>query len=112
MSREAGLGYGQWLHGEAVGAGMVMAAELSKQLGGIDVAMQQRIVSLIRRAELPVVPPDWPVQEYLSWMSHDKKAKSGKVRYVVLRSMGDADTQPVDEKMIARVIQKAIASTP
>lgn len=109
---EAGLGYGQWLHGEAVGAGMVMAAELSKQLGGIDVAMQQRIVSLIRRAELPVVPPDWPVQEYLSWMSHDKKAKSGKVRYVVLRSMGDADTQPVDEKMIARVIQKAIASTP
>lgn len=109
---EAGLGYGKWLHGEAVGCGMVLAADLSRRLGGITVETQQRIDRLISRARLPVVPPSWPVADYLSWISHDKKAKSGKVRYVVLRSMGHADMQAVDDAEISDVIQKAIASVP
>ncbi len=107
---EAGLGYGKWLHGEAVGCGMVLAADLSRRLGGITVEMQDRITRLIARANLPTVPPDWPASEYLSWISHDKKSKAGKVRYVVLRSMGNADMQAVDDDEIIKVIQKAIAS--
>jgi 3-dehydroquinate synthase len=107
---EAGLGFGKWLHGEAVGCGMVLAADLSRRLGGITPGTCDRICRLIARAKLPTVPPNWPAAEYLSWISHDKKAKSGKVRYVVLRSMGDADLQAVDDAEISDVIQKAIAS--
>lgn len=106
---EAGLGYGKWLHGEAVGCGMVLAADLSRRLGGISDQTQQRITALIAQAGLPVVPPKWTLAEYISWISHDKKAKSGKVRYVVLRSMGHADTQAVDDAVVAEVIEKAIA---
>jgi 3-dehydroquinate synthase len=107
---EAGLGFGKWLHGEAVGCGMVLAAELSCRLGGITPDTYARIRRLVARANLPVIPPNWPAADYLSWISHDKKAKSGKVRYVVLRSMGDADLQAVDDAEISDVIQKAIAS--
>ncbi len=107
---EAGLGYGQWLHGEAVGCGMVLAADLSRRLGGIGLEDQQRITRLIARAKLPIVPPHWPAKDYLDWMSHDKKAKSGRVRYVVLRSMGHADTQVVDENLVTEVLEKGIAS--
>ncbi|MBU3724498.1 MAG: 3-dehydroquinate synthase [Burkholderiaceae bacterium] len=107
---EAGLGYGQWLHGEAVGCGMVLAADLSCRLGGISLAQQERITRLIARAKLPTVPPNWPASVYLDWMSHDKKAKSGQVRYVVLRSMGHAETQAVDENLVTEVLEKAIAS--
>ena len=76
---EAGLGFGSWLHGEAVGCGMVLASDLSCRLGGLATAMRDRIVNLIRRARLPVMPPDWPADTYLEWMSHDKKSKGGHV---------------------------------
>ena len=107
---EAGLGYGEWLHGEAVGCGMVLAADLSRRLGGITAEEQQRITRLIARAKLPVVPPNWPAKDYLEWMSHDKKAQSGRVRYVVLRSMGQAETQAVDAQLVTEVLEKGIAS--
>ena len=106
---EAGLGYGKWLHGEAVGCGMVIAANLSRELGGLSSEMVSRIVVLIEKAGLPIRPPRWPVKDYLEWMSHDKKSKSGKVRYVVLRSMGSAQTQIVDDGLISKVLEKAIA---
>jgi 3-dehydroquinate synthase len=106
---EAGLGYGKWLHGEAVGCGMVIAANLSKELGGLSSEMVSRIVALIQRAALPIRPPRWPAKDYLEWMSHDKKSKSGKIRYVVLRSMGSAQTQIVDDGLISKVLEKAIA---
>lgn len=108
---EAGLGFGTWLHGEAVGCGMVLASDLSQRLGGIDAAMRDRIVALIARAKLPVDPPDWPAQQYLQWMSHDKKSKAGRVRYVVLRSMGEATIEPVDDALVTEVLQKAIATS-
>ena len=107
---EAGLGFGTWLHGEAVGCGMVLASDLSQRLGGIDAAMRDRVVELIARARLPVNPPDWPAQAYLEWMAHDKKSKAGRIRYVVLRSMGQATMQPVDDLLVTEVLQKAIAS--
>ena len=107
---EAGLGFGSWLHGEAVGCGMVLAADLSRRLGGITAEQQQRIVRLVARAGLPISPPNWPAARYLELMSHDKKAQSGRIRYVVLRSMGAAETSAVESELITEVLEKAIAS--
>ena len=73
--------------------------------------MRDRVVALIARARLPVNPPDWPAQAYLEWMAHDKKSKAGHIRYVVLRSMGQATMQPVDDLLVTEVLQKAIASS-
>ena len=87
---EAGLGYGEWLHGEAVGAGMAIAAELSNRLGWLGVADRERIRALLRRAGLPLVPPNFGVARYLDLMSHDKKVTAGKLRLVLLRRIGEA----------------------
>ena len=104
---EAGMGYGQWLHGEAVGCGMVMAACLSEQLGQLAVADRDRIRRLVAAAGLPVVPPDWSSEAYLAWMSHDKKAAAGQVRYIVLKGLGDATLQPVPSPVVAQAIAQS-----
>lgn len=106
---EVGYGYGKWLHGEAVGCGMVMAAQLSNQLGAISEKDVSRIKTLVTRAGLPTKAPNWSADDYLGWMAHDKKAKAGKIRYVVLRSIGTATTQVVDDAPVRDVIQKSIA---
>lgn len=87
---EAGLGYGTWLHGEAVGAGMVMAAELSRRLGLIDASASERLRALIKRAGLPTSGPDLGAQTFIDLMSVDKKAAAGQLRFVLLRSLGEA----------------------
>jgi 3-dehydroquinate synthase len=101
---EAGMGFGQWLHGEAVGCGMVMAACLSEQLGQLAVADRDRIRRLVAAAGLPVEPPDWSSETYLEWMSHDKKTAAGQVRYIVLKGLGDAALQPVPSPVVAQAI--------
>lgn len=83
---ENSLGYGQWLHGEAVAAGMVMAARMS----GIDEDEQQRLTSLIDAAGLPVLPPRTGSADLREAMQMDKKVQGGKLRFVLLRSLGDA----------------------
>lgn len=87
---EAGLGFGAWLHGEAVGCGMVMASHLSQQVGGLSTGSRDRIVELIRRAGLPTEGPPWATEDYLEWMSHDKKTEAGEIRYIVLDEIGQA----------------------
>ncbi|HJQ64395.1 MAG TPA: 3-dehydroquinate synthase [Burkholderiales bacterium] len=87
---EAGLGFGQWLHGEAVACGMVLAARLSERLGLIDSHELTRIIDLLARACLPVDRPDLGMDRYLELMGHDKKVQSGKVRFVLLRGIGEA----------------------
>ncbi len=86
---EAGMGYGAWLHGQAVAAGTMMAAELSRQLGwltGEDVA---RIERLMLRVGLPVQgPADLSVDRYLELMAGDKKVEAGRLRLILLRSVG------------------------
>jgi len=77
-----------WLHGEAVAAGMVMAAELSARCGLIGTEVPQRVRALIRRAGLPVEGPDMPPERYLELMSIDKKAAQGKTRFVLLEAIG------------------------
>lgn len=88
---ETGQGYGAWLHGEAVAAGMSLAADLSRRLGWITPGDQQRIVRLIARARLPVAAPaELSAQRFLELMAVDKKVKAGKLRLVLLKAIGAA----------------------
>jgi 3-dehydroquinate synthase len=89
---ETGLGYGQWLHGEAVAAGTVMAAELSRRLGWLAGADVARVKDLLVRAGLPVSGPMLGVDRYLDFMGHDKKVIAGKLRLVLLKQLGTAVT--------------------
>ncbi len=103
---ETGMGYGEWLHGEAVAAGTVMAAELSRRLGWIGQAEVERIIVLLKRAKLPVRGPNLGADRYLELMSHDKKVIAGSLRLVLLRQMGDAVTSAeAPRKEIAAAIE-------
>jgi 3-dehydroquinate synthase len=84
---EAGLGYGEWLHGEGVGCGMVMAARLSQRLGHVDEAFVQRLTRLVQAAGLPTVGPDLGADRYLQLMRGDKKSEGGDIKFVLI---GDA----------------------
>ena len=86
---EAGLGYGEWLHGEGVGAGMVMAATLSNQLGLLDRSAQSQLVDTIHAAGLPIRGPSWPPERYQELMSVDKKAEQGTPKFILLNAIGD-----------------------
>jgi 3-dehydroquinate synthase len=90
---EAGLGYGKWLHGEAVAAGMVMAADLSRRMDLITQADLDRIIALLRRARLPVAPPGIAPGLLLELMGVDKKAEGGKLRFVLLDAIGAASVR-------------------
>ena len=85
---EAGMGYGQWLHGEAVGAGMVIAADVSVRLGLLAPEVAGRLRELVRRAGLPVQAPELALGRYLELMQVDKKAEAGAVRFVLLDGLG------------------------
>lgn len=104
---EVGAGYGQWLHGEAVGAGMVMAADLSRRLGLLDDAGYGRLRSIIEAAGLPVQAPRWPVDDYLRHMAVDKKAERGTPVFVLLAGLGQARTGRADEALVRAVIEAA-----
>ncbi|NNM01837.1 MAG: 3-dehydroquinate synthase, partial [Gammaproteobacteria bacterium] len=83
-------GYGEWLHGEAVAAGMVMAADMSRRLGWLDKATVARIEALIEAAGLPVRPPPLGADAMLEAMGRDKKVSAGRIRLVLLRALGQA----------------------
>jgi 3-dehydroquinate synthase len=102
---EAGLGYGQWLHGEAVGCGMVMAMHLSLRLGLVDDAFVQRVTSLVRRAGLPTVGPALGADRYLELMQVDKKAESGEIKFVVIDRPGHAAVCGAPRAMVREVIE-------
>jgi len=85
---EAGLGFGTWLHGEAVAAGTMLAARLSRDIGRLSQADVERIAELFRRAKLPVEAPDLGVARYLELMGLDKKVERGRIRLVLLESIG------------------------
>lgn len=109
---ESGLGFGVWLHGEAVGCGMVMACELSSLMNGMSRASVDRMRALIARAGLPVVAPDLGVDVYLEHMSHDKKAVGGEIQFVLIKKMGQAQLCKVDLTLVKKVIEiciKAVA---
>jgi 3-dehydroquinate synthase len=107
---EAGLGYGQWLHGEAVGCGMVMGAQLSRRLGGIDAAFVQRLTALIERAGLPVVAPALGAERYLELMRVDKKSEAGEIRFVVIDRPGSAVMRGAPDAMVREVLAQCCAA--
>ena len=110
---EAGMGYGAWLHGEGVAAGMVMAAELSRRLGLVDEPFVQRLRMLIQRAGLPVVAPVLDAQDnagrYLSLMRVDKKSEAGEIRFVVIDGPGKASVRPAPDALVREVIDACCA---
>ena len=102
------MGYGQWLHGEAVGCGMVMAAELSQRLGLIEPAFVQRLKQLIQKACLPVVGPKLSETDnagrYLELMRVDKKTEAGELRFVLINGPGQAVVRKAPDALVREVI--------
>ncbi|MFZ5483944.1 MAG: 3-dehydroquinate synthase [Pseudomonadota bacterium] len=86
---EAGMGYGVWLHGEGVAAGTMLAADLSRRMGHLTQADQDRIAALFKRAGLPTVAPNLGEAVYMNYMGVDKKVESGKLRFVLFRALGE-----------------------
>lgn len=108
---EAEQGYGAWLHGEAVAAGMIMAVDLSCRLGWLDASVLERSIALVQRANLPVKAPNsMTVDGFLQAMALDKKNIHGKLRLVLLTALGEAIiTEDADIDLIRDVITDAIA---
>ncbi|MBL8361145.1 MAG: 3-dehydroquinate synthase [Rubrivivax sp.] len=103
---EAGLGYGEWLHGEAVGCGMVMAADLSAALGLVPADTVPRLARLLGQAGLPVRGPALPVDRYVELMRVDKKAEAGEIRFVVLEGPGRAGVRPAPDAIVRKVLRR------
>lgn len=115
---EAGLGYGEWLHGEAVGCGMVMAAQLSQRLGLLAGAQADRLQRLIVAAGLPVRGPQLPsegspymgnAERYLRLMRVDKKAEAGEIKFVLVNDCGQAVVRAAPDALVAEVIDACCA---
>jgi 3-dehydroquinate synthase len=105
---EAATGYGPWLHGEAVAAGMVMAAELSELMGYLKKTEVSRVRALLQRAGLPVHGPALAPERLLELMALDKKAAKGKTRFVVLEAMGRAALRAdIEERAVRQAIVAA-----
>lgn len=98
---ESYMGYGAWLHGEAVAVGMVMAADLSARLGWLSPADVQRCQAIIAAANLPISSPNIPLDDFLAFMAHDKKVLNGQLRLVLLKQLGQASLEKnVDVQLI------------
>ncbi len=106
---ETATGYGSWLHGEAVAAGMVIAARVSAELGWIEAADVDEIAAVLAQAELPVnPPPEMSADQFMSLMARDKKVLDGSLRLVLLKSIGDA---VVSTEATPAVIERAIQAS-
>jgi 3-dehydroquinate synthase len=106
---ETGLGYGKWLHGEAVACGMVMAAELSMKQGWIDESAVDRIRNILSRAKLPITPPDdLSPERFMELMSVDKKVLDGKLRLALIKSIGQSViTSEFDPENLRQVLNRS-----
>ena len=85
--------------------GMVIAAQLSRELGYISDKDVLRLKNVIESLHLPIHPPKWDVQRYLDLMAHDKKAEGGQIKYVVLTKLGQAKTERVDDAVVAHILE-------
>jgi 3-dehydroquinate synthase len=103
---EAGVGYGQWLHGEAVACGMLMASDLSAGLGLVPAAFVDRMRRLLVRAGLPVRAPAIGIDRFVELMRIDKKAEGGEIRFVVIEAVGRAGVRPAPDALVREVIAR------
>jgi 3-dehydroquinate synthase len=105
---EAAMGYREWLHGEAVSAGMAVAARLSAKLGHLPGTDAGRIIDLLDQLGLPTRPPDRPASEIIELMAMDKKVLSGRMRFVLLRAVGDSF---VTDDVVREDVESALQET-
>jgi 3-dehydroquinate synthase len=105
---EAGLGYGEWLHGEAVGCGMVMAADLSVRLGHLDEAVRRRLVAIIAAARLPSRAPAFGDSRYIELMKVDKKAEAGTIKFILLKKLGETLITDVPEHALRATLAACV----
>jgi len=103
---EAGLGYGAWLHGEAVACGMVMAADLSSRMGLVDSKIVDQLRSLVARCGLPVKGPALGLDRYLQLMRLDKKVEAGQIRFVLLDGRGHACVRSAPDALVREVLAR------
>jgi 3-dehydroquinate synthase len=104
---EAGMGYGAWLHGEAVAVGMLMAAELSRLQGAMKQEEVVRLEALLERAGLPIRGPELAVARYVELMQHDKKVSKGKLHFVLPKAIGAAT---VTGDVLPQLVEQAIVA--
>lgn len=101
---EAGMGYGEWLHGEAVGCGMVMAADLSCRMGYIDELTRDRIKALVQAAALPTVAPQMDASRWIELMQVDKKSAGGEIKFILLKPLGSPVITAAPEALLRETI--------
>ena len=106
---EAGLGFGVWLHGEAVGCGMVMAADLSYRLGFIDGRTKLRIKKVIAAANLPTVAPEFDTEKWIELMKVDKKSSGGEIKFVLLKTLGIPIITSVSKNLLEETLKNCTA---
>jgi len=105
---ENAMGYGVWLHGEAVAAGTILAAKFSQRMGWISEADVSRIIAIFKAANLPVSAPDLGVEKYLDLMGLDKKVLDGKIRLVLLKGIGKSVVcSDYDRALLREVLAEA-----
>jgi len=107
---ESGLGYGKWLHGEAVGCGMVQAAELSALTQGLPRADVERVRALVQAIGCPTEPPMLGTEHWIELMQVDKKTEGGRLRFIVLSAIGQAKFLPVPLESVRQVLDPAMTA--
>jgi 3-dehydroquinate synthase len=108
---EAATGYGEWLHGEAVGTGMLLAARLSERVSGLPADDSRRLQALVARAKLPAKPPPIAIARWLELMQRDKKSVAGAIRFVLLETLGRASAGRVaPRETLAEILEDAALS--
>jgi 3-dehydroquinate synthase len=105
---EAGLGYGHWLHGEAVGCGMVMAADLSQRMGLVDSATVERVRALVKAAGLPVMAPDLGTERWLELMEVDKKNEGGAIKFILLKPLGSPSITNAPQELLLATLAACV----
>ncbi|KNE75813.1 3-dehydroquinate synthase [Candidatus Burkholderia crenata] len=105
---EAGLGYGEWLHGEAVGCGMAMAADLSARLGRLDETSRERLTQLIAAAKLPVKAPALGPDRYIDLMKVDKKAGAGEIKFILLERFGNTKITGAPDEAVRATLAASV----
>lgn len=107
---EAGMGYGNWLHGEAVAVGMLMAADLSVRLGLMDITFPRRLQNLLEKAGLPTQAPHMDMDAFFTHMAVDKKAEAGQIKFVLIAKLGQAVIRTAPKDLVAHAISAYMAT--
>ena len=105
---EAGMGYGAWLHGEAVGCGMVMAADLSHRMGLVDLATVARVRALVAAAGLPVTAPNLGTERWLELMEVDKKNEGGAIKFILLKPLGSPSITNAPQELLLATLAACV----